>query len=205
MVGGSREPRAGPEPRRRDTRPTLREIRQGAPPRGARTIPSNTDRERSSLPPDAARRQDRAARRRSSQGLGRERRVRSRSEFQRIQREGRRVTTPSFVLLLAAREADGAAARLGITASKRVGNAVVRNRVKRVVREAFRRSGTLFEPDLDVVVIARAAAAALQPAQVLDEWRAAQRRLLKAARSAREDSKRSAAPAPSGADDAPSP
>lgn len=130
--------------------------------------------------------------------FGRERRIRSRSDFQRIQREGRRVTTPSFVLLLAASQTPGAVARLGITASKRVGNAVVRNRVKRVVREAFRHSGRLFEPGLDVVVIVRASAAELQPAQVLDEWLAVQRRLARAARSVRGHGAQSVAPDPEG-------
>ncbi len=48
-------------------------------------------------------------------------------------------------------------ARLGVTVSTRVGNAVVRNRVKRWVREAWRaRSAEL--PSMDVVVIARSSA-----------------------------------------------
>lgn len=52
--------------------------------------------------------------------------------------------------------------RLGITVSRRVGNAVVRNRVKRHVREWFRRARPGLQPDLDVVVIARREAATLR-------------------------------------------
>jgi ribonuclease P protein component len=51
--------------------------------------------------------------------------------------------------------------RIGITASRKVGGAVVRNRVKRGVRDWFRRSRELLPPDVDVVVIARRPAASL--------------------------------------------
>lgn len=45
--------------------------------------------------------------------------------------------------------------RLGITASRKVGNAPVRNRVRRLVREFFRRSRTDIVPPRDIVVIAK--------------------------------------------------
>ena len=85
------------------------------------------------------------------------------SEFGRVGREGRRVAEPAFVLLVAARPPDPklGAQRLGITVSRKVGNAVVRNRVKRCVREWFRRSRAALEPGIDLVVIGRVAAAGL--------------------------------------------
>ncbi|MCA9593041.1 MAG: ribonuclease P protein component [Myxococcales bacterium] len=83
-----------------------------------------------------------------------QKRVRKRAEFQLIQSRARRVSTTHFVLLIHAREA-GQSARLGITVSRRVGNAVVRNRVKRLLREAFRATEELWSPDVDVVVIAK--------------------------------------------------
>lgn len=49
--------------------------------------------------------------------------------------------------------------RVGITVSGRVGKAVVRNRVRRRIREALRESWDRIAPGLDLVVIARAAAA----------------------------------------------
>ncbi len=57
---------------------------------------------------------------------------------------------------------EGGAGRLGLTVSRRVGNAVVRNRVKRRVREWFREARTSELRDgIDLVVIARQAAATL--------------------------------------------
>jgi len=52
---------------------------------------------------------------------------------------------------------DGAAAepRLGLAVSRKVGNAVQRNRVKRVLREQFAGLAAGLEPSADVVVIAR--------------------------------------------------
>ncbi len=75
-------------------------------------------------------------------------------------------------------------ARLGITVSRKVGNAVVRNRVKRLVREVFRQEKLCFPAGQDLVVLARRSAATVTFAQVQDElrrWRrlferAAQRR-----------------------------
>ena len=52
-------------------------------------------------------------------------------------------------------------ARLGVTVSRKVGNAVVRNRVKRRIREWFRHDGQALVAGRDVVVIARSAAAGL--------------------------------------------
>ena len=64
-------------------------------------------------------------------------RVRKRAEFLSIQERGLRVATPRFVLILSASLALGSP-RLGVTASRKVGNAVVRARAKRLIREAFR-------------------------------------------------------------------
>ncbi len=52
---------------------------------------------------------------------------------------GRRAPTPGFVLLVRSREDQDPAIRLGITVSKKVGGAVVRNRMKRRFRELARR------------------------------------------------------------------
>lgn len=52
-------------------------------------------------------------------------------------------------------EATFGPSRLGITASRKVGNAVRRNRVRRLVREWFRRVSPLLPEHLDMVVVCR--------------------------------------------------
>ena len=69
-----------------------------------------------------------------------------------------RVSTPRFVLILSASAAPHASEpRLGITASRRVGNAVVRSRAKRLIREAFRATRELWPAGIDLVVIVKRA------------------------------------------------
>lgn len=89
-----------------------------------------------------------------------------RADFLRVQGSPFRVTTPSYVLLVAARlEPEGATlpARLGLTVGKKVGRAPERNRVKRVFRECFRTWPTpgLVPAGFDLVVIARRSAVEL--------------------------------------------
>ena len=67
--------------------------------------------------------------------------------------------------------------RFGITVTRKVGNAVARNRIKRLVREACRRIGDLFPAGLDVVVIARPGAASATAAETLAELTSLARRL----------------------------
>jgi len=75
---------------------------------------------------------------------------------------------PHFVLIR--RPAPGPTSRLGVTVSTRVGNAVVRNRVKRLVREVFRHCRADLLPPADIVVIAKPGADTLTYAQVATEF-----------------------------------
>ena len=60
-------------------------------------------------------------------------------------------------------------ARLGLSVSRRVGGAVVRNGLKRRLREVFRRAPE--PPPLDLVVTVRAGAADAPPAELTREFR----------------------------------
>jgi len=96
--------------------------------------------------------------------------VRKRAEFERIQNGGARVSTERFVLIFAAQSEPARAARLGITASRRIGGAVVRNRAKRLVRAAFRATLALFPDGIDLVVIVRRPLGDRKLAAVVGEW-----------------------------------
>jgi len=101
-------------------------------------------------------------------------RLRKRSEFVRVQSQGRKVSTPHFLLFVLAGPAEGA--RLGVTVSRKVGGATERNRIKRLVREVFRRNKPMFPPHRDVVLVAKRMASNLDYAGVLDELRQALRK-----------------------------
>jgi ribonuclease P protein component len=64
-------------------------------------------------------------------------RLKRRAEFLRTAAAGRKVATPGLVLQALSRD-DGGPARLGFTVTKKIGNAVVRNRTRRRLKEAAR-------------------------------------------------------------------
>ena len=98
---------------------------------------------------------------RPSGGRSPKRRRLSRSaEFERVYRQGRSKGNRFLVLYAFPRADDGASTedegpRLGLSVSRRVGGAVDRSRVKRVLREAFWAEATRLPDDADYVVVAR--------------------------------------------------
>ncbi len=85
--------------------------------------------------------------------LEREERLLRRADFERLSKYGNRIDSDYFVILYT-RNGLGKL-RLGVTVSKRVGRAVIRNRLKRLVREHFRQHKGLFSDSYDVNVIAK--------------------------------------------------
>lgn len=100
-----------------------------------------------------------------------------------MQSSGARVTTRHFVFLLAAMADESAPSRLGVTVSRQVGNSVVRNRVKRLVREAFRRDKSFIPTGIEAVVIARTGAHELSQSALIEEWNGVRGLVAKRARS----------------------
>lgn len=85
-------------------------------------------------------------------GFSKAQRVRRKAEFQQVFDSGLRVSSRFFTILLA--PGPGPAARLGIVASRKLGDAVRRNRAKRLIRELFRLTDPVFA-GVDVIVIPR--------------------------------------------------
>jgi ribonuclease P protein component len=94
-------------------------------------------------------------------------RLRKRPEFLKLSRAGHKHQSANFVVI--SRPNDRAETRLGITVSGKVGNSVVRNRIKRQVREFFRRHRYEIVPACDILIIARTGAAELPAKGVVAE------------------------------------
>ena len=94
---------------------------------------------------------------RPSGGRGHKRRRLSRSaEFERVYRQGRSKGNRFLVLYAFPREEpEGEGPRLGLSVGRRVGGAVDRTRVKRVLREAFWEEARRLPAGSDYVVVAR--------------------------------------------------
>lgn len=85
-------------------------------------------------------------------------RLKRNNDFIRTRRQGRTYRCQYFALFSALRpqgEAEIPSARIGISASKRVGNAVARNRLKRRFRELFRLRQHKIRPEADIVISIR--------------------------------------------------
>jgi ribonuclease P protein component len=105
----------------------------------------------------------------TSHRFPRDARVRARCDFDRVFKAGRRVGLPILALHW---HADGApaGARLGLAVSRKVDpRAVGRNRIKRTLREAFRRMRGELAP-ADYVVVARPGAGACDREALLDAF-----------------------------------
>ena len=77
------------------------------------------------------------------------------TDFRRVYAQRQSVAIGPLVMYGAQQVTKLSHARIGISVSRRVANAVVRNQWKRRLREAFRKVKTQFSADLDVVVVVR--------------------------------------------------
>lgn len=101
------------------------------------------------------------------EGFPKRLRVRRRREYLAVQRSAHRLVTPHFVVY--GRRNGRAETRLGVTVSRKVGKATVRNRVKRLCREAFRLNRGALPSGIDLVMVARAGRPATVQQTVVDE------------------------------------
>lgn len=93
------------------------------------------------------------------QSFPRHERLRKGSEYREIYQQGRKAVGPGFICYVAHREGPGR--KFGMAVSRKVGGAVIRNKVKRYIRETYRIHRVDIKDDVSVVIIARPAASTM--------------------------------------------
>jgi ribonuclease P protein component len=104
---------------------------------------------------------------RGTESFGKDRRILRRAEYLETYGTGRRYVGRWLVFF--ARAGSGPHPRLGVTITRKTGSAVVRNRLRRRLRELFRRAGP-FAGAIDVVVNVRAGAEATSFAELAADF-----------------------------------
>jgi len=100
-------------------------------------------------------------------GFSKEERLRKRREFLGVYERGDKIQSTYFVLYML--ENGLPHHRLGITVSRKIGRAVVRNQIKRRLREIFRTNKQAIFPHCDLVVNAKRAAARAYNQQIRED------------------------------------
>ncbi|MAS93395.1 MAG: ribonuclease P protein component [Verrucomicrobiales bacterium] len=103
--------------------------------------------------------------------IPRSRRIANRSEFQNVRANGRSISGRFLVLGYLSDDSLQEPFRLGLITTRKLGNAVVRNRVRRRIRGIFHRLGDRLLPGHWIVIVARNAAAKATSEQLEKEWK----------------------------------
>jgi len=75
------------------------------------------------------------------------------NDFKKVYENGKACSNKILVMYILKNESEEN--RLGISVSKKLGNSVVRHRIKRLIKESYRLNQNVFNSSLDIVVIAR--------------------------------------------------
>lgn len=99
--------------------------------------------------------------------LGKEERLLKPPEFKRVLQDGKSQSTDHFRVFIFSNRTNKQ--RLGITASRKIGAAATRNRIKRLVREFFRLHKTHLPPSSDIVFVVKKGADRLDYSGLFEE------------------------------------
>jgi ribonuclease P protein component len=86
--------------------------------------------------------------------MNKDERIKKNSQFRFIYSRGKSYSNDKLVLYIFRNRKN--INRIGLSVSKKVGNSVVRNRIKRLIREAYRINKTMYKNGYDFIFIARA-------------------------------------------------
>ena len=106
----------------------------------------------------------------------RDERIRSSKDYALVYRDGGRIRGKMFTLVV--RRNDLGHGRLGVVVSRKVGSAVVRNRVKRRCRDIFRRNKRILPGPLDLVILTRPSIAAASRPEIAESLKEALRKIV---------------------------
>ncbi len=98
-------------------------------------------------------------------------------DFRRLYAKGKSCVAGSIVIYVMKNRYDNVNNRLGLTVSKTVGNAVLRNRAKRLMREVFRLTYDQQKKGFDIIVVARAKINGKKMQTVMKDFRYAMHKL----------------------------
>jgi ribonuclease P protein component len=107
--------------------------------------------------------------------LGRKQRLLQNRDFMRVRQQGQRLAVGCVIANWQLPPA-GAGPRLGVVTSKKIGNAVARNRARRWLRESFRRHQHELVPSVELVLVARPSIAGCDYARVEKDFLTSVRR-----------------------------
>lgn len=86
--------------------------------------------------------------------------LKNNTDFKNVYSKGKSKANRCFIMYVFENSTDKN--RIGVSVSKKVGNSVIRHRIKRLVKESYRLHEEMFNSGLDIVVIARSCAADLE-------------------------------------------
>ncbi|MBU8849355.1 MAG: ribonuclease P protein component [Desulfobacterales bacterium] len=94
-------------------------------------------------------------------------RLLKRAQFLTLSKQGKKLQTDCFIAIVLKETAQNN--RIGITISKKVGNAVERNRIKRIIREYFRHNKQNISGPKDMNIIGRKGLTTLSNRQIIEK------------------------------------